>query len=270
MAPRLSGPTSTRSIPRGSSALLERGRRRRALGEEEGDGVVLQPTRGERERHRRRDGRATGCRRSATSSGSPAASARSAFRNPMAIAPASGGAPDGHGSQERHLQGVDAAARAAPASSSRLDAVEQVDQRREREPGLGVARPCREDAQSRARAPPRHRPPRASSCRCPARPRGRGHAAPGPRPRTRAAPPAPARGRQSARWARQPAPLYPPTARPPTVAQKPPVSQMSAERAVREDDRDGVAHAGRRGRHPQIASRRVSPQRATAAGKPFG
>ena len=51
--------------------------------------------------------------------------------------------------------------------------VEQIAEAREREPRFGLGRSCRQDAGSRACAPPRHPPARASSFRLPARRRAR-------------------------------------------------------------------------------------------------
>ena len=98
----------------------------------------------------------------ATRSGSAAASARSAFRNPTAIACGSGGGPVG--STRRAPPRARAAAERERRELLRLDPVEEVDQRGEREPRLGAARPRRQHPQP---ALPRGLDPRLPERRLP-------------------------------------------------------------------------------------------------------
>ena len=166
VAPKLRGPTSRR-VTRSLERALERGTRRRAA------------RRGGTRPPRRRGGapRTRAPRRrsvepldvvDATSSGSRAASdaqrVQEAERDRVCLRRRRGRL----GAKQRDLERAELRRR-QPAQLVRADTVQQVDQRREREPGLGAAPSRRENRVPRA-ARPRCPPPRAWSCRSPARP----------------------------------------------------------------------------------------------------
>ena len=146
VAPRLSGPTSSRSSCRRASACSN------AEGLP-GRSASRNPTGSSSSRRAANvsasaDGGSSHWTSStATSSGPRAASARSAFRKPSAIAPVSGGDVGRLGAQERNLQRTQLRRRQR-SQLLRAHTVEQIDQRREREPRLRPARPGRKDTQS--------------------------------------------------------------------------------------------------------------------------
>ena len=139
-----------------------------ALGEQEADGLALEPAHGEVE--------CVGGRRiepldvvdrdqQRLTGGQGAQRVQEAERDRVGL----GRRARRLGPQKGHLQRAQLRSRQAD-ELLRLDAVEQVDQRGKREPRVGAARPRREHAASRASGRTRGRPPRASSCRFQARP----------------------------------------------------------------------------------------------------
>ena len=181
VAPRLSGPTSRRSSSRRSKRPLERRRTR--------PGRLASRKRTGSSSSRRAANVSTSARRRVEPlhvvdrdqqrlPRGQRAQQRSGSRARSHAAPA---ADRRLGAQQRDLERADAAAPAARRALG-LDLVEQVDERREREPRLGAARPRREHREAPPRSPQRCRPPRASSCRSPAR---RPAPTPASRPRLR-------------------------------------------------------------------------------------
>ena len=186
VAPRLSGPTSTRFS--GASARSTGAVPAGPPGEHEDDGAVVQAPRGEGERvagggvqplevvdgDQQRAVRRERAQRVPEAERDRAAVGRLTVR---------------FHAQERHLQRRELGGRHA-LEAPEIHTVEQIDQAREGQLRLRPAGPGRDDTASRAPARRRSRPPRASSCRFRARPSARARASPclrrGTRPARRA------------------------------------------------------------------------------------